>query len=103
MQVADINKASERSEVVVREITAEIKQLDCAKHNLTAAITTLNHYHMLVGGVDSLRAMTAARQYKEVVLPLQAIMEVSCCIPKKFVDSAEDERAPKKSLIGIVR
>lgn len=76
MQVADINKASERSEVVVREITAEIKQLDCAKHNLTAAITTLNHYHMLVGGVDSLRAMTAARQYKEVVLPLQAIMEV---------------------------
>ncbi|XP_060808723.1 vacuolar protein sorting-associated protein 53 homolog isoform X2 [Amyelois transitella] len=76
LQVADINKKAERSESMVREITSEIKQLDCAKSNLTAAITALNHLHMLVGGVDSLNAMTNARQYKEVVLPMQAIMEV---------------------------
>ena len=38
----------------VREITRDIKQLDHAKRNLTSSITTLNHLHMLVGGVDSL-------------------------------------------------
>ncbi|CAH0404286.1 unnamed protein product [Chilo suppressalis] len=76
LQVADINKKAERSESMVREITSEIKQLDCAKWNLTGAITALNHLHMLVGGVGSLRQMTAARQYKELALPMQAIMEV---------------------------
>ncbi|KAJ8704730.1 hypothetical protein PYW07_011918 [Mythimna separata] len=76
LQVADINKKAERSESMVREITSEIKQLDCAKSNLTAAITALNHLHMLVGGVDTLRNMTQSRQYKEIVLPMQAIMEV---------------------------
>lgn len=76
LQVADINKKAERSESMVREITSEIKQLDCAKSNLTAAITALNHLHMLVGGVDKLRTMTRSRQYKEIVLPMQAIMEV---------------------------
>ncbi|CAG9794296.1 unnamed protein product [Diatraea saccharalis] len=76
LQVADINKKAERSESMVREITLEIKQLDCAKWNLTGAITALNHLHMLVGGVGALRQMTAARQYKELALPMQAIMEV---------------------------
>lgn len=61
---------------MVREITSEIKQLDCAKWNLTAAITALNHLHMLAGGAASLRTLARNRQYKELVLPLQAIMEV---------------------------
>lgn len=74
--MADINKKAERSESMVREITAEIKQLDCAKWNLTAAITALNHLHMLAGGAASLRTLAEKRQYKELVLPLQAIMEV---------------------------
>ncbi|CAK1592952.1 unnamed protein product [Parnassius mnemosyne] len=76
LQVADINKKAERSETMVREITAEIKQLDCAKWNLTAAITALNHLHMLAGGAATLRGLAQRRQYKELVLPLQAIMEV---------------------------
>nr|XP_034838363.1 vacuolar protein sorting-associated protein 53 homolog [Maniola hyperantus] len=76
LQVADINKKAERSESMVREITAEIKQLDCAKWNLTGAITALNHLHMLAGGAASLRTSAQKRQYKELVLPLQAIMEV---------------------------
>jgi hypothetical protein len=33
---------------MVKEITRDIKQLDTAKRNLTTAITTLNHLHMLV-------------------------------------------------------
>ncbi|XP_052743016.1 vacuolar protein sorting-associated protein 53 homolog [Bicyclus anynana] len=76
LQVADVNRKAERSEGMVREITAEIKQLDCAKWNLTAAITALNHLHMLAGGAASLRSAAERRQYKELLLPLQAIMEV---------------------------
>jgi vacuolar protein sorting-associated protein 53 len=70
---------------MVREITCEIKQLDCAKWNLTAAITALNHLHMLVGGAGSLRALTAQRRYKELALPMQAIMEVQQLVYSAFL------------------
>lgn len=60
----------------MREITRDIKQLDCAKKNLTLAITTLNHLHMLVGGIDNLKLLTQKRLYGEIVMPLQAILEV---------------------------
>ena len=43
----------------VKEITRDIKQLDHAKRHLTSSITTLNHLHMLVGGVDSLVYVSA--------------------------------------------
>ncbi|CAG9854453.1 unnamed protein product [Phyllotreta striolata] len=74
--ITDIKEQAERSEEMVREITRDIKQLDCAKRNLTLAITTLNHLHMLVGGVDTLKGLTQRRLYGEIVLPLQAISEV---------------------------
>ncbi|XP_021916800.1 vacuolar protein sorting-associated protein 53 homolog [Zootermopsis nevadensis] len=76
VHIADIKAKAEQSEEMVKEITRDIKQLDCAKRNLTAAITTLNHLHMLVGGVDSLQMLTKKRQYGEIVMPLQAVMEV---------------------------
>ncbi|XP_063391322.1 vacuolar protein sorting-associated protein 53 homolog [Cydia fagiglandana] len=76
LQVTDINKKAGRSESMVREITAEIKQLDRAKSNLTAAITALNHYHMLCGAAASLRAMASQRQYSALLPPLQAVMQV---------------------------
>lgn len=50
-----IKNQAEESEGTVREITRDIKQLDAAKRNLTTAITTLNHLHMLVSGVDALQ------------------------------------------------
>ncbi|XP_057660392.1 vacuolar protein sorting-associated protein 53 homolog isoform X2 [Diorhabda carinulata] len=74
--ITDIKEQAEKSEEMVREITRDIKQLDSAKRNLTLAITTLNHLHMLVGGVDTLKSLTQRRLYGEIVLPLQAISEV---------------------------
>ncbi|KAG5887080.1 hypothetical protein JTB14_018250 [Gonioctena quinquepunctata] len=74
--ITDIKERAEKSEEMVREITRDIKQLDCAKRNLTLAITTLNHLHMLVGGVDTLKSLTQRRLYGEIALPLQAISEV---------------------------
>lgn len=76
VHIKDIKERAEKSEEMVREITRDIKQLDCAKRNLTLAITTLNHLHMLVGGVDTLKSLTEKRLYGEIALPLQAISEV---------------------------
>lgn len=74
--IKDIKEQAVKSEEMVREITRDIKQLDCAKRNLTLAITTLNHLHMLVGGVDNLKILTQKKLYGEIALPLQAISEV---------------------------
>ncbi|XP_037030486.1 vacuolar protein sorting-associated protein 53 homolog [Bradysia coprophila] len=76
-QIVEIKTRAERTEDMVREITRDIKQLDCAKKNLTSAITTLNHLHMLVGGVESLIKLAEKRQYGELLNPLQAITEVN--------------------------
>jgi len=54
VRIKDIRAKAEKSEHTVREITRDIKQLDFAKRNLTSAITTLNHLHFLVFGIDQL-------------------------------------------------
>ncbi|XP_020283021.1 vacuolar protein sorting-associated protein 53 homolog [Pseudomyrmex gracilis] len=76
IHIKDIKDKAEKSEEVVKEITRDIKQLDFAKRNLTASITALNHLHMLVEGVDTLKILTQKKQYGEIILPLQAVMEV---------------------------
>lgn len=85
MKISEIKSRAEQSEETVREITRDMKQLDCGKRNLTAAITTLNHLHMLVGGVETLKALTAKRHYGKIVMPLQAVLEVM-----KHFDSYRD-------------
>lgn len=75
-KIKDIKDKAEKSEQMVKEITRDIKQLDHAKRHLTTSITTLNHLHMLAGGVDSLEAMTRKRQYSEVANLLQGVVNV---------------------------
>jgi len=75
-QIRDIKNKAGESETMVKEITRDIKQLDTAKRNLTSAITTLNHLHMLVGGTATLSTLTAKRQYGEAALLLQGLLEV---------------------------
>lgn len=75
--ITDIKSRAEKTEDMVKEITRDIKQLDSAKNNLTYAITTLNHLHMLVGGVENLKHLAERRQYGEILNPLQAIIEVN--------------------------
>ncbi|XP_054989660.1 vacuolar protein sorting-associated protein 53 homolog [Sorex araneus] len=75
-KIKDIKDKAEKSEQMVKEITRDIKQLDHAKRHLTTSITTLNHLHMLAGGVDSLEAMTRRRQYGEVANLLEGVMNV---------------------------
>lgn len=75
-RIKDIKSKAEKSEEMVKEITRDIKQLDHAKRNLTSSITTLNHLHMLVGGVDSLQNLTRRREYGEVANLLQGVVNV---------------------------
>lgn len=76
-QICDIKSRAEVTEEIVQNITSDIKQLDCAKKNLTSAITTLNHLHMLVDGVEKLKVLAEKRMYGEISNPLQAISEVN--------------------------
>lgn len=76
-QITEIKTRAEKTEDMVKEITRDIKQLDCAKKNLTAAITSLNHLHILVGGIENLSKLAEHRQYGELLNPLQAIIEVN--------------------------
>ncbi|XP_072265998.1 vacuolar protein sorting-associated protein 53 homolog [Pyxicephalus adspersus] len=66
--IKDIKDKAEKSEQMVKEITRDIKQLDHAKRNLTTSITTLNHLHMLVGGVDSLEVKAAQTELGQQIL-----------------------------------
>nr|CAG4649978.1 EOG090X024P [Sida crystallina] len=75
-RIKDIRAKAEKSELTVREITRDIKQLDCAKRNLTSAITTLNHLHFLVFGVDQLELLCEKRQYAEIASLLQGVGRV---------------------------
>ncbi|XP_064460865.1 vacuolar protein sorting-associated protein 53 homolog isoform X2 [Ornithodoros turicata] len=74
--IKDIREKADRSEHMVKEITRDIKQLDHAKRHLTASITTLNHLHMLVEGVNELRHLQQKRHYGEVANLLQGVMNV---------------------------
>ncbi|KAH7960865.1 hypothetical protein HPB49_024077 [Dermacentor silvarum] len=74
--IRDIKEKAEKSEHMVKEITRDIKQLDNAKRHLTASITTLNHLHMLVEGVDGLKKLSRKRQYGEVANLLQGVVNV---------------------------
>lgn len=76
VHIKDIKDKAEQSEKEVKGITRDIKQLDFAKKNLVTSITTLNHLHMLVEGVDTLKTLTQKKQYGEIILPLQAVTEV---------------------------
>lgn len=75
-QIRDIKTKAAESEATVRDITRDIKQLDVAKRNLTTAITTLNHLHMLVGGVITLKKLKEERQYGDAANLLQGLQEV---------------------------
>uniref|UniRef100_A0A914ELC9 Vps53 N-terminal domain-containing protein n=1 Tax=Acrobeloides nanus TaxID=290746 RepID=A0A914ELC9_9BILA len=71
-----IKGKTQSSESNVHEMTKDIKQLDVAKRNLTASITTLHHLHLLLTGVNSLNSWIAARRYSDIASELPAVLNV---------------------------
>ncbi|KAK0526561.1 Vacuolar protein sorting-associated protein 53 [Tilletia horrida] len=72
-QLAIIREEARESEMVVREITRDIRSLDTAKKNVVASMTALKRLQMLVNAADQLERLTQARRYKEASQALEAI------------------------------
>lgn len=72
-----VQTKAEESEALVQEICSGVKQLDCAKKNLTATFTALKRLHMLNSAVDQLQSMSDHRQYKQASNLLGAIFDLS--------------------------
>ncbi|KRZ01465.1 Vacuolar protein sorting-associated protein 53 -like protein [Trichinella zimbabwensis] len=75
-QIMDIKRQTDMSETTVKEITRDIRQLDLAKKNLTASITTLNHLHMLVSGLESLESFVKTKNFRDISNLLPGIQNV---------------------------
>ncbi|XP_074604263.1 vacuolar protein sorting 53 [Brevipalpus obovatus] len=74
--IGQMKEQAKKSEQMVGEITADIKQLDNAKRNLTSSITMLNNLHILVEGVDKLREASSKRNYGMAAGILQSVNDV---------------------------
>ncbi|KNC86697.1 hypothetical protein SARC_01164 [Sphaeroforma arctica JP610] len=75
-RIQDIRIKAQTSEKMVQDVTRDIKSLDYAKTHLTQSINTLNHMHMLVGGVETLKEMSGRRQYRDAANLLEAISNI---------------------------
>lgn len=74
-KIDSVSRKAAESEGMVREICRDVKQLDCAKKNLTLTFAALKRLHMLVSAVDQLSSMTNHRQYAECSRLLIAIAD----------------------------
>ncbi|KIX02744.1 uncharacterized protein Z518_08686 [Rhinocladiella mackenziei CBS 650.93] len=59
----------------ITEMTADIKQLDNTKRNLTLSMTALKRLQMLTTAYEQLRALSKTRQYRECAQLLQAVIQ----------------------------
>ncbi|TKR77009.1 hypothetical protein L596_018061 [Steinernema carpocapsae] len=75
-RIKSIRSKTQSSESNVQEMTRDIKQLDVAKCNLTASITTLHHLHILLTGVNSLALWTEGRRYADIAAELPTVLNV---------------------------
>lgn len=75
-QIHHLRSGATESEIIVRDITREIKNLDIAKKNITSSITGIKRFQMLLVAFDQLQKQQAqSRRYKESAQALS----VSCC------------------------
>ncbi|CAG8578254.1 11332_t:CDS:10 [Diversispora eburnea] len=75
-QIRQIKEKASQSEIMVQEITQDIKSLDYAKKHLTISITALKRLQMLVTAVSQLKIMAQRKQYKETAQLLQAVLQL---------------------------
>lgn len=65
-QIHHLRSGATESEIIVRDITREIKNLDIAKKNITSSITGIKRFQMLLVAFDQLQKQQGkGRRYKE--------------------------------------
>lgn len=75
-KVEDVRERAVKTEETITEMTAEIKQLDRTKKNLTLSMTALKRLQMLTTAYEQLRALRQSRQYRECAQLLQAVIQL---------------------------
>lgn len=75
-KIDDVRDRALKTEQAITEMTADIKQLDNAKKNLTLSMTALKRLQMLTTAYDQLRALSRTRQYRDCAQLLQAVIQL---------------------------
>ncbi|KIX99045.1 uncharacterized protein Z520_05506 [Fonsecaea multimorphosa CBS 102226] len=75
-RIESVRERALRTEQNITEMTADIKQLDNTKKNLTLSMTALKRLQMLTTAYEQLRAMSKTRQYRECAQLLQAVIQL---------------------------
>ena len=75
-KIEDVQARAAQTEQAITEMTAEIKQLDNTKRNLTLSMTALKRLQMLTTAYEQLRALSKTRQYRECAQLLQAVIQL---------------------------
>lgn len=66
IQIHHLRSGATESEIIVRDITREIKNLDIAKKNITSSITGIKRFQMLLVAFDQLQKQQGkSRRYEE--------------------------------------
>lgn len=75
-RIEGIRERALQTERHIAEMTADIKQLDKTKKNLTLSMTALKRLQMLTTAYEQLRALSKTRQYRECAQLLQAVIQL---------------------------
>lgn len=75
-KIDDVRERAVKTEQEITAMTADIKQLDNAKTNLTRSMTALKRLQMLTTAYEQLRAHARTRQYGDCAQLLQAVIQL---------------------------
>ncbi|GAA96475.1 hypothetical protein E5Q_03142 [Mixia osmundae IAM 14324] len=76
-EVHHLRAGATESEVVVREITRDIKSLDLAKRNVVTTINTVQRFQSLKQAQQKLEELAQTQRYREISQTLQVIAELA--------------------------
>ncbi|KAG5439871.1 hypothetical protein PCANB_000153 [Pneumocystis canis] len=76
-EIESMQSRAFQTENLVTEITADIKQLDQAKRNITLSMIVLKRLQMLAIAYEQLKFLTRAKQYGEIACFLEAVFELT--------------------------
>lgn len=72
-RIRRVQTMASQSESTVREITKDMKRLDCAKRHLQRTITTLKRLHMLIHAVERLRLACITQPFPDYTSAAQLV------------------------------
>ena len=96
IHIHHLRAGATESEIIVREITRDIKNLDLAKKNIVSSITGVKRFQMLVVAFDQLSKQAKARRYKESAEALRVSLYRTRLWEKHLSDVFENRKAVKE-------